>query len=187
MPSVKSEWVTKQRYQVVADMYQMSESKPMTKTSVCEESDSQPWCYTSPSPEVVMSGKLFTSPPPPPTKRSSVNFMDSPSDDSITTEILSIPTLLRLQPQPIPPSQITNATYDDHSFLSLNPNEGEKTTTTTPQIPRVHLRMRRSNRIPNHVTIDQHHSAAAQANMTQSGEEEGQGTVKTEEKLERFR
>lgn len=171
----------------------MSESKPMPKKSpVCEENDSQPWCYTSPLPQtqIVMSGKIFSSPPPPPPQKNSVNLMDSPSDDSITTEILSIPTLLRLQPPSMPQSQLTNAnaTSEAHSLLPHpNPNEGEETTTTTPQIPRIYLRMRRSNQIPNHVAIDQHHSAATQPKITQGGEEEGQGTVKSEETLERFR
>ena len=158
-------------------MYETSESNILTKKSPsCEENDSSQPCYTSPSPEVVLSGKLFTSPPPPPQKSSAnCNFMDSPSDDSITTEILSLPPLLRLQPESIPRSQITHAT-NFKSLLSLNakdvnPNEADET--ATPQIPRIYLQMRRSNRIPNHVTMDQHHSAAAQAKMTLSGEEEG--------------
>mmetsp|Transcript_24223 Transcript_24223/g.41355 ORF Transcript_24223/g.41355 Transcript_24223/m.41355 type:complete len:177 (-) Transcript_24223:326-856(-) len=157
----------------------MDESHANEKKSpvVCEDETQPRYSYTSPPPEDVTSGTSSTTPPPPPPRKSSDN-LEPPSAESLSTEIqtpLAMPTLLQLRPESIQ-SHLNSATDEDSSFLSLNlrdvnPNEAEET--ATPKIPRVNLRMRRSNQTHHPVTEDQHRPAAQATKTQQSGGEDG--------------
>eukprot|EP00984_Skeletonema_dohrnii_P025026 scaffold14173_cov110-Skeletonema_dohrnii-CCMP3373.AAC.3 len=173
MPSVKMDNIA---YKIdELSSANMDESHANEKKSpVCEDETQPRYSYTSPPPEDVTSGTSSSTTPPPPPARKSIDTLEPPSAESLSTEIqptLSMPTLLQLRPE-----SIQSATNEGTSFLSLNlrdvnPNEAEET--ATPKIPRVNLRMRRSNQTHHPVTGDQHRPAAQATKTQQSGEEDG--------------
>jgi len=178
MPSVKMDNIANKIDELSSA--NMDESHANEKKSpVCEDETQPRYSYTSPPPEDVTSGTSSTTPPPPPARKSS-DTLESPSADSLSTEIqptLSMPTLLQLRPECFQ-SHLNTATNEDYSFLSLNlrdvnPNEAEEA--ATPKIPRVNLRMRRtpSNQTHHPVTEDQHRPADQAMKTQQSGGEDG--------------